>query len=337
MKVIIFSRGRESQLLKTLDYMNQRNIQTLVFHNSTMPLSNLDRLSNIQYFLAEIPIGGRFRLASEYIDEHTNYIIGSDDEFFSPSSLVRSEKLLNENKLVASVAIPAIGVAIGRKGFSISPAYENMYSYKNFENEVKDRFDFHFTQRVGLGSYQGAMYRAIKGIYMKELLTIMGKMENISTPYVYEIIAEIYLTHVGQAISLNEVGWVRNWIEEPVNNLNWNRSLYFSDWWNDPKYIEEVSSFKKIMKSYIPEWRDQKTEDHFWTLLLEARARLENRERLQSRKINWVRNLVRRYIYKIYRNAPKKIRGYFLNRALYKSRLVHESNEIANGILQVLI
>jgi hypothetical protein len=337
MKVIIFSRGRESQLLKTLDYMNQRNIQTLVFHNSAKPLRNLDRLSNIQYFLAEIPIGGRFRLASEYIDENTNYIIGSDDEFFCPSSLVRSEKLLNENELVASVAIPAIGVAIGRKGFYISPAYENMYLYKNFENEVKDRFDFHFTQRVGLGSYQGAMYRAIKGIYMKELLTIMGKMENISTPYVYEIVAEIYLTHIGQAISLNEVGWVRNWIEEPVNNLNWNRSLYFSDWWNDPKYIEEVSSFKKVMKSYIPEWRDQETEDHFWTLLLEARARLENRERLQSRKINWVRNLVRRYIYKIYRNAPKKIRGYFLNRALYKSGILQESNEIANGILQVLI
>jgi hypothetical protein len=337
MKVIIFSRGREKQLLKTIKYMNQKNIHTLVFHNSPKPLQNLEQFANIHYHLAEIPISGRFRLAADYIEEDENYIICSDDEIFTSSSLGRSDTILNGNALVASVAIPAIGVTIGKNGFYISPAYANMRGYNNLENLVEKRFDYHFTQRVGLSSFQGAMYRAVKGVHMKELLMLMAKMENISTPYVYEIVAEIYLTYAGQAISICEGGWVRNWIEKPVNDNNWDRNLYFSNWWTNPNYVTEVIFFRKHMKSFIPTRDEPRREEIFWAQVLDGRSLLENREKSQMKKHNWGRYLMKELVYLFYQNLPRKIQDRLLRRALHKSGLIQDTHEIANGVLQVLM
>ena len=316
--------------------MNQKNIHTLVFHNSPKSLGNLEQLSNIQYFLAQIPISGRFRLASEYIENDENYIICSDDEIFTSSSLAKSDEILNCNALVTSVVIPAIGVAIGRKGFYISPAYASMRGYNNLGNQLENRLDYHFNQRVGLSSYQGAMYRAVKGVHMKELLTLMGKMENISTPYVYEIIAEIYLTYAGQTSSIDESGWVRNWIEEPIHDKNWNRNLYFSDWWTEPKYATEVRSFRNDMKSFILVRHDQRREELFWAKVLDGRTLLENREKLQIKQHNLGRYIFRKLTYSFYRKVPKKIRGRLLNGALHNSGLTQDTREIASGVLQVL-
>jgi hypothetical protein len=336
MNVIIFSRGREKQLLKTLKYMNQKNINTLVFHNSPKPLGNLEQLSNIRYVLAQMPISGRFRLASEYIENNENYIICSDDEIFTCSSLAKSDEILNCNTLVTSVVIPAIGVAIGKKGFHISSAYASMRGYNNLGNRLENRLDYHFNQRVGLSSYQGAMYRAVNGVHMKELLTLMGKMENISTPYVYEIIAEIYLTYAGQTSSIDESGWIRNWIEEPIHDKNWDRDIYFSDWWTEPKYATEVRSFRNEMKSFIQVGHNQRSEELFWAKVLDGRALLENREKSQIKKHNWRRYIFRKLIYSFYRKVPRRIRGRLLEIALHKSGLTQNTRDIANGVLQVL-
>jgi hypothetical protein len=337
MKVLIFSRGREKQLLKTIKYMNQKNIHTLVFHNSPKPLQNLEKFENIHYRLAQIPISGRFRLAADYIEEDENYIICSDDEIFTSSSLGRSDAILKGNASLASVVIPAIGLTIGRKGFYISPAYANMGAYNNLENKVENRFNYHFTQRVGLSSYQGAMYRAVKGVHMKELLTLMAKMENVSTPYVYEIVAEIYLTHAGQATSTYESGWVRNWIKKPVNDKNWDRNLYFSDWWTNPIYLTEVGLFRNHMKSFIPAKDEPRKEEIFWAQVLDGRALLENREKSKIKKYNWGRYVIRKLVYLFYQNLPIKIQDRLLSRAIQKSGLTQDAREIANGVLQVLM
>lgn len=336
MKVIIFSRGREIQLLKTLKYFNRKRIQCIVFHNSDRPLRNIEHLSNVQYVVADIPIGGRFRLAKDYIDEDTNYIISSDDEIYTPRSLVQTDTFLKDNLTVASVAIPAIGIAIGRKGFYVSPAYEHMRGYKNLKKFAVDRFDYHFTQRVGSGSYQGAMYRAMRGLNMKELLDLLGKMENVSTPYVYEIVAEIYLTNAGEAQSLDETGWVRNWIEEPIKHKKWDRNLYFTEWWANQKYSDEVRFFKNEMKKYIPLLDELKNEEIFWINLLESRNRLENREKAQKKNSNWISHTVRKVSHMFYRNLPKKIRHILLSRAITRSVVVQDYSEILEGAVEVL-
>jgi hypothetical protein len=181
------------------------------------------------------------------------------------------------------------------------------------------------------------MYRAVKGVHMKELLMLMAKMENISTPYVYEIVAEIYLTYAGQAISICEGGWVRNWIEKPVNDNNWDRNLYFSNWWTNPNYVTEVIFFRKHMKSFIPTRDEPRREEIFWAQVLDGRSLLENREKSQMKKHNWGRYLMKELVYLFYQNLPRKIQDRLLRRALHKSGLIQDTHEIANGVLQVLM
>ena len=231
--VIIFSRGREKQLEKSIGYWAALDIRLLVVHNTDKPIEMYYEKQKVEYVVVEDSYAVRCKIASEHIQTPFS-IICSDDEFFLPSSLESMLKEFQKDKSLVSVG--AQSMAISKYGPRISAKfiYRNLLDYRNLSSLPSSRIQKHFYQDNM--SFNGAMYRVLRTKSMIQLLSLFYSCQSISTPYIFEVTGEIVVTLLGPSKYINEIFWLRNWIEPPINKKNWNRRIYFHNWWDEEIY-----------------------------------------------------------------------------------------------------
>ena len=243
--VVILSRGREEILARTLAYWAEVNISVLVLHNTRNPLDRKSLGANIEYHELQVSYGERCGNVFKYLKTEFA-ILSADDEIFLPSSISQMKKVLENDTDLTSIG--GLTIAIGKYG-PIETGTHSYASMKNYTNESKnnyERLQHHFNKTTGYRN--GGIYRLMRSELMTKLMKIFSEVANFSTPYIYEITGEIFVNSYGPSKYLNNIYWIRNWINEPVSHGNWNRKLYFDNWVKDPKYFGEVNNWNHILR-----------------------------------------------------------------------------------------
>jgi len=297
--IIIISRDRHDSLFKSMKYWDDLGIAYLVVHHTSESIKFRPLNPRSKYVVSKTSFGERCGVAKKFIQ--TKYaIICSDDEVFLPSTLARMSDVLNRSPEIGSVGGQTLG--IGKYGpiLTTTFAYKNMYNYSNLNDDSESRMKYHFN--INDSYKQGSMYRLMRESTMIKMLSAFSEISFISTPYIYEITGEILVNYLGKSRYLNEIFWVRNWINKPLSDSRWNRKLYFYIWFEEYKFKEEVLIWRSILESYMKNFNS----NDFLTLIYNNRKAVEINE--QKKKI---------------RNSSITIDyvKYFLKRILSKSRI----------------
>jgi glycosyltransferase domain-containing protein len=299
--VVILSRGREHELSRSIQYWNQTNLKVVILHNTKMPISQSSLASNIRYIILEQDFANRCARAIPEIN--TKYaVFCADDELLIPSGLSTMGNYLEQHPEISSVGGATLGVGKYGSTFTATLTYQNMVDYSNLHNSFYERLESHsFGQR----EYRtGAMYRLMQTEVMTLLLQTFSGLSKISTPYIFEVTGEIVVNGLGKSVYLNDLYWVRNWINHQVEHKDWNRKLYFHEWWGSEKYVEERKKWIDLLSLLTTEADSKKQIIRVVEELNEKRKILEIRESDSNSKL---RNRIPEWPRRIWRNlTPKK-------------------------------
>jgi hypothetical protein len=294
--VVILSRGREQILAQTLNYWAEIDISVLVLHNSQSPLDPGTLGDNIEYHVLPVSYGERCGKVAKLLKTEFG-ILSADDEIYIPSAIWEMKTLLNAEQYLSSVG--GLTIAIGRYGPIETGAhsYSNMSGYENLGDHAYERIKNHFSN---FPEYRnGGIYRLLRKDLMIDLMKMLDKVGTFSSPYIYEVTGEIIINSYGAAKYVNNIYWIRNWINDPVTHKNWDRKSYFKDWLTEPRYKQEVLSWHQTMKSYL-KLSDELYEECI-TDVINLRINSENREMMQhSRKSIPIPEILKWFIRKLF-------------------------------------
>jgi glycosyltransferase domain-containing protein len=293
--VVILSRGRERELSRSIQYWNQTNLNVVILHNTKMPIPQSRLASNISYIVLERDFAARCARAIPEIN--TRYaVFCADDELLIPSGLSRMGIYLEQHPEISSVGGATLGVGKYGSTLTATYTYQNMIGYSNLHNSYFERLESH---SFGQSEYRtGAMYRLMRTEVMILLLQTFSSLSKISTPYIFEVTGEIVVNGSGKSIYLNELYWVRNWINHQVEHKDWDRKLYFQEWWGSEKYAEEREKWIDLLTPLPKDHDSKKRLLRVVGELNEKRKILETREsnsnsNLRSRIPQWLRRIRR--------------------------------------------
>jgi glycosyltransferase domain-containing protein len=286
--VIIFSKGREEVLRRSLEYWAKQEMKVVIFHNTTKPLQLPTSYRNIRYTVATTNYGSRCSLAANSI-ETSFAILCADDEFYLKSGLQAMLQRLEQNSELSSIGAQTI--AIGGYGPIITGTriYANMTGYVNNHDASVKRLYEHFDT---LSDYKnGSVYRLMRSKIIIKLLQVFSEVSEISTPYIYEVTGELLVTSMGKSEYINQIYWIRNWIVDAVSHSGWDRNLYFHEWATNPKFKEEFETWRNIIIKNLP--LTESEIDIIFEMLITKRTKVEKQEiyRATKRKVrltdNW--------------------------------------------------
>jgi len=277
LQVVIFSRDRHKQLIESLRYWNQCGIQTLVLHNTQDPLSTADIPSTTEYIIHRGPFADRCEIASRNL-KFKFFIIASDDELYLPTALSKMVEVLGESPDLASVGGQAIGIMSHGLRYRSTLAYKSQIHYRNLATEFQKRFEFHYESGQ---NYSGAMYRVFRRDEFRRFLLLVSRFSDISTPYIFEVTAELFWTLIGPAKYVDEVFWVRNWVVPPIQTGDWDRKKYFYEWSQDPKFEKEFESWKQMVAE---EFEPININTDIFTKITSHRMKIEQNEQAKNQE-----------------------------------------------------
>jgi glycosyltransferase domain-containing protein len=307
--IVILSRDRNEVLAKTLIYWSNFNISVLILHNSNTPLPLKKIPTNSRYYNLNVNYGERAGHAAQLIE--TPYaIMSSDDEVFLPSAIFSAVKLLNNDSELVSVGGQTLAVGKYESEYNMTIPYKFNSDYRNFGNSAAERLFTHFTGPTGYRN--GSLYRVIRSSTLKQVLIEFSQLGAIPTPYIYEATSEILINGLGKSYYIKDLIWIRNWLNVPIQNNQWQRNKYFFQWVESDKVEFEI--WKNRLNSFLcikPE-RFNELIDIFKNI----RASSELNEISKNRKLRG--------------RIPKKMR-YLITRVLRrKIRLVRLEGAVKN-------
>ena len=274
--IVILSKGREKELLRSLKYWDEIGVAFLVLHNTDASLAYLSTNTKSQYFVSKTNYGTRCGLASQKLA--TKYgIICADDDIFLPSALAKMCEILDQDQDIQSVGGQTI--AIGKYGpiFTATQAYLNMLHYENQYESSQSRLEFHFNLQSDYKN--GAIYRLMRTQILKRLLGVFSEISTISTPYIYEVTSEILVTAIGKSLYVKDIFWIRNWLNKPVVHAQWYRKLYFHEWVESAEYELEVKAWMSSITKCIASFENDFDLAPLLPIILMKRKTIEMQEK----------------------------------------------------------
>ena len=249
--IVIFSRGREIELSRTLFRLSQTEFNVLVFHNNQREVRGISEFENVKYYLCpNMNYSERAEIAKNYLANPFS-IICSDDDGLIESQLKKMKSFLEKNSNYSSVGGIAIGVYPYGKRVTGSFAYREMLNYEISQESAKERIQHHLQFKEKGGIPRAGMYRLYRREDMSKLLDMIAKCSGFSTPYIYEVLSEIVAAWLGKTIYLENIYWLRNWKTKMISRSDWDRKREFSDWWDNNFYSEEKGRFLKILTNNL--------------------------------------------------------------------------------------
>ncbi len=247
--IVILSRGREAILRSTLNFYRDKPLSVLVIHNSDKPLKPADIPSNTKYIVARDSYAKRCGIAAKNIDS-IFAVLSSDDEFLLPPALFRMCSDLENSPRAASISGRVLAIRKYGPQILASEIYKTHSSYVNKSKNQLERLQEHLESQKT--DYKiGLLYRLTRSEYLVQILKTFSMLEEVQTPYIYEVIGELGMVISGELINYEEFYWVRNWIEPPLSHTHWNRKIHFGDWLHDPSYGEVHDALLKAVNENL--------------------------------------------------------------------------------------
>ena len=299
--VVILSKDRKSELLGSLRYWDEIGVSFLVLHDTDDPLKYVSKNIKSKYFVLKANYG--VRCGAAYQKLVTKYgILCADDEIFLPSALSRMCEMLDKNQDIQSVGGQAI--ALGKYGpiITATQVYSNMVHYENKFESPELRLKFHFNP---LSDYKiGGMYRLMRIETLKNILKVFSEIATISTPYIYEITGEILVTAIGKSLYIKEVFWIRNWVNESIVGKQWNRKLYFYQWFESKEFDFERQAWTSSLTKCFRELNHDINLQFLLPLIVSKRKSIEMHEESKKRmRFGFINTYFKYWIKKILRHS----------------------------------
>lgn len=247
--VVILSRDRNYELLRTIEYYEQIGINCLVLHNSNTDLSVNHRWKYITYIRSETTYVDRASMIKNYL-RTSLAILSTDDERYLPSTLNTIALELKKQHFQGSVGGQAVGVYKYGHVNCGHINYKYLQNYNNYFKSIHQRVDYHFEKSTTNITF-GGMYRMYSSENFLGMMKLFSMNNRISTPYIHEVTSEIYSLAIGPIKYVNDLLWIRNWNVPPINTKDWNRKLVFFDWWKSKEFESEKLLWTKNLNNEL--------------------------------------------------------------------------------------
>jgi glycosyltransferase domain-containing protein len=241
LSLVIPTYNRQSHSIRQMLIWRDSQVKVHVFDGTSTPINSeiiKDNSRNIHYHHMPCSLEERLGKAAEIVDTPYVVLLG-DDEFFIPSAL--------ENCVQQLAAYPDLVACIGRTmGFYRSngkiyaaPAYLEMKNYKIEDQTPKERMMAH------MAHYTPSTFYAVQrvDVWKNNMSLLASGRGKYSCPYVGEMQIELGTCYQGKSIVIDNLMWMRNKENAPIDDAKFNRKLSFSSWYNDPRHHEEVEQF----------------------------------------------------------------------------------------------
>lgn len=292
--VVILSRGREDILKKTLQFYSNTLLHVLVVHNTNFPLTSTDIPVNSTYIWSNSSYSNRSGIAAKNI--HTKYaVLTSDDEILIPKTLYAMSLELDAYPQCGSIAGRVLAIMKYGPQTLGCEIYTSLSNYMNVIPNLNLRLDKHFLLQKS--EYKiGILYRMSKSDILIRILRAFSFMDNVSTPYIYEVVGELGMVLGGGLLKSEEFYWIRNWIQDPIVHKNWNRKLHFGAWWTD---TSKQSEHQAVIDAVLEIFTEIKSEDQVIQIFNEFvshRVEIEKNisHRFYQNKFKYLKYLIRK-------------------------------------------
>lgn len=235
--IFIMSRDRNQHLESTINYYKKYDIRLVIMHKARTPIDNKFFYSKLTYKSVDESYVTRCKISLEYLN--TPYaILSTDDERYLPSTLVSMVKILRLNSSISSVGAQAIALSTYGPLVSGQLLYKYLHGYCNTKNTLDERTKQHFAN-AGSDITFSSMYRMYRRDDFCKMLELFSLNKGISTALITEVTSELFSLSLGDIVHVNELLWVRNFMVEPINTTDWQRSLTFIEWWQESRFDNE--------------------------------------------------------------------------------------------------
>lgn len=230
--LVVPTYNRQDYALRQMTYWDESSVTLHILDGTNRPIPK-DHLQgfnkNIHYHHIPKSYEERLKQSLEFID--TPYVaLLCDDEFYIPSALEHCiDTLKKNNELVA-----CIGRCLGFSDGLGIPMYPLMKGYTCVWSTPDERMIHHMNPYV-----QSIQYAVHHTPIWKQSINVLSA-HHYSSPDIPELLFELATCYQGKSVVIDELMWLRNMENNPIETKGWNRSLQIDTWCNDPRYADEV-------------------------------------------------------------------------------------------------
>lgn len=245
--LVVPTYNRQHYALRQMHFWSDSPVTLYVLDGTSTPI-NTEGLKglgdNVHYYHIPKYLHDRIRKSLELIDTAYTAML-CDDEFFIPSSLEKCMEYLKNNKDIVACIGRCIGFYTTKSGIMATSMYNEMKGYRCFEGTTRERMIEHMNPYVC-----STIYAVQRSEVWKKSMTILTK-EKFSSPYIEELIFELATCYQGKSIVIEDLMWLRNKENKPIDFKEHNRKLQFDTWLKDPRYRKEVNLFYESMTTEL--------------------------------------------------------------------------------------
>jgi len=237
--LVVPTYNRQMYAQRQLHFWSGSPVTLYVLDGTSTPI-NVEYLKNlgenVHYSHLPCSIEERYGKAVELVD--TSYVsFLCDDEFFIPSALNHCIEELKAHKDFIAYAGCCLGFHSSKKGISGAQFQIFQRNFKNDGTTATERIIAHMTPYKNT-----TLYAVQTAKTWKKSMTIVSK-HSFSSPYVPEIQFEFCTSYQGKSIVIEELMWLRNLENDPIDIPKWNRKIPLGEWIKNPRNEEEVKIF----------------------------------------------------------------------------------------------
>jgi len=193
---------------------------------------------NIHYHHMPYSTQERLGKAIDLID--TEYVMFlCDDEFYIPSSLCHCIETLKARKELVACMGRCLGFYFLPSGIVVKPMYVEMKGHRIEAETTRERMIAQMNPYVS-STFFSVMH---SDVWKRSIGIVAEEKHAITLVYANELQFELATCYQGKSVVIEDLMWLRNMYNKPINFKGHNRKLQFDEWLKDPRYVDEVSFF----------------------------------------------------------------------------------------------
>ena len=251
LSIVIPTYDRHDFVRRQIGYWANSDVTVHIMDGSPVPMSQEyleDLTPNIKYHHSNDDFFSRMQSATELVDTQYVAMLG-DDDLFVKSGLKRCVEHLDVKTEVFGVVGRSIyffhqrGVVFGEPKHPEATNYE-----RDIRGGIARLYNLYHPGKIGAiayGVFRAEQWKpAIRATYARKY----------SSGYVYDTFLRTLLTYSGEIEVVEAVTWLCSGENPPIQNQSsFNRSIDLIEWFDEPKFKDEVIDFKERLASKVSE------------------------------------------------------------------------------------
>lgn len=243
--LIIPTRNRQRYALRGMRFWSGFPLTVHMLDGSDTPIADHDLASvapNVTYHHLPIPITRRLQRGADLIATPFA-LLGTDDEFYVPSSLASCVGELSKQADLVSCIGRCLGFQTAAGETAAWPQYAQMADYAVPQDNGLDRMLFH------MATYRpSSMYSVMRSAAWKRVIGILDAQE-FRDAGISELQFELGAAYLGKSKVIRELMWLRS----SENDRTWDTpdEVRLWQWWDDEDHRPERVALVELIAAHL--------------------------------------------------------------------------------------